>query len=438
MNVLMIGSGAREHTLAHALSHNPETRVHCIGSGTNPGIRSIASTYVSGDILSPREVVRYARETGADHAVVGPEAPLAAGVADALLEIGVPVFGPAASLARIETSKAYARSLMRDYQIPGLPRFRHFDTLDGVAEFLAELGDGFVVKADGLMGGKGVKVAGEHLQDHREALGYAEELIHGGGSFVLEEKCVGPEFSVFTLSDGKSVVHLPPVQDHKRAGIGDTGPNTGGMGSYTDADHRLPFLTAKDIRTAESINEATLDALHRANHRPYQGVLYGGFMATADGVRVIEFNSRFGDPEVMNLIALLRTDFSDLVAACLRGHLERVRVDLHPLASVCKYLVPIGYPDRPEKGFPVDTGGLTADHGCFLGAVDLVGGTLVGTGSRTVAIVATGRSIADAEQAVEERITRVQGDLIHRPDIGTAPLIAKRVDLIHQLRANAN
>ncbi len=438
MNILLIGSGAREHTLAHALSKNPHTRLLCLGTGTNPGIHALASEYAAGDILSPREVVRFARESGADHAIVGPEAPLAAGVADALLEIGIPVFGPTAALARIETSKGYARSLMAAHGISGLPRFKHFDTLGGAAEFLAELGDNFVVKADGLMGGKGVKVSGEHLSNHHEALAYARELVDGGGSFVLEEKCLGPEFSVFTITDGRSVIHLPPVQDHKRAGVGDTGPNTGGMGSYSDADHRLPFLSTADIRAAAAINEQTLEALHRANRRPYQGVLYGGFMGTAKGVRVIEFNSRFGDPEVMNLIAVLDTDFSDLVENCLLGSLGNTRLRFKPLASVCKYLVPVGYPEKPASGFPFDTDGLSENDGCFLGAVDLRDGKLVGTGSRTVAIVATAPSIPEAEQAVEARIRRISGDLIHRPDIGTAPLIAQRIEMMQRLRPDAN
>ncbi|MGE9290406.1 MAG: phosphoribosylamine--glycine ligase, partial [Puniceicoccales bacterium] len=245
--ILLIGSGAREHAIFKALQRsgkNPTLNV--FGSTVNPGLAGQAAAYRSGPITDPDAVLSFARETDSEIAIVGPEAPLEAGVADALVEAGIPTVGPTKELAQIESSKGFARDLLQKHGIPGSPAYQRFSTLSGVESFLRELGGNFVVKADGLMGGKGVKVSGEHLSSETEAMSWCREIIDSGSEFVIEEKCVGPEFSLFTFSDGKSVVHSPLVQDHKRAYVGDEGPNTGGMGSYSMPDHRLPFVEESD------------------------------------------------------------------------------------------------------------------------------------------------------------------------------------------------
>jgi len=435
MRILLVGSGAREHALAKAVRRSPRgCDLVTFGSSTNPGIAELSDHYLAGDINDPEAVVRLALAEKTSLAVIGPEAPLAAGVVDALRDAGIAAVGPDQSMARIESSKAYARDLLARYEVPGGPRYQRFENLEGAEHFLRQLGDDFVVKADGLMGGKGVKVSGEHLNSHDEALAYMQELAAGGSPWVVEEKLVGPEFSLISATDGETLVHFPAVQDHKRAFENDTGPNTGGMGSYTDTDHSLPFLEPADIATARQINTLATRALRADHDRPYRGILYGGFMATADGVRLIEYNARFGDPECMNLLTLLESDIVDLFEGMVGGNLHELEVSFAREATVCKYAVPEGYPEHPVKGFPIDISGVRHPDQLFLGAVDLVEGQLVGTGSRTAAVVGRGQSIAAAEAAAEEEINRIGGKLFHRPDIGTASLIGQRIALMGKLR----
>ena len=435
LTLLLVGSGAREHALARTIarSNRPYSLV-TFGSSLNPGIASLSTEYQSGNINDPKSVADFASANSVDLAIVGPEAPLEAGVADRLWELEIPVIGPKKQLAMIETSKRFARQLMADYKIPGCPDFKYFKNLFGVSEFLEFLGDDFVVKADGLMGGKGVKVSGDHLHSHQEAFDYCQQLIDSGSNFVIEEKCIGEEFSLFSFCDGTTLKHMPPVQDHKRAYVDDKGPNTGGMGSYSDADHSLPFIDPSDIEQAQTINRLVVEALREKTGEGYRGILYGGFMATQNGIRVIEFNARFGDPEVMNLLSLLDSDFIDIAVAIADESLVDVEVSFKKQASVCKYSVPDGYPDNPEKNFAVDLSEVSIPDQVFLGAVDLRDGKLIATGSRTAAVVGVADTIADAEQEAETLVNQIRGNLFHRPDIGTTALIDKRITHMQSLR----
>lgn len=433
--ILLIGSGAREHAYAKSIAcSNRSHTLVTFGSSQNPGIAELSATYMSGSITDPEAVARFAQEQKATLAIVGPEAPLETGVADKLWDIGIPVVGPKRELAMLETSKQFTRNLMADYNIPGCPAFKHFDSVDGVEQFLQSLGENYVVKADGLMGGKGVKVSGDHLHSHAEAHEYCQELVDANSTFVIEEKCIGEEFSMFSFCDGITLKHMPPVQDHKRAYVDDKGPNTGGMGSYSDANHSLPFINQKDIAESQEINRLVVEALRKKTGEGYKGILYGGYMATNQGVRVIEFNARFGDPEVMNLLSLLNADLIEICLAIGNETLDSVDVDFKQQASVCKYSVPEGYPDSPEKNFPVDISTIEKPDQLFLGAVDMQDGQLVATGSRTAAVVGLADTITQAEEEAERLVNQVSGKLFHRPDIGTEALIDKRVQHMNQLR----
>jgi phosphoribosylamine--glycine ligase len=228
---------------------------------------------------------------------------------------------------------------------------------------------------------------------------------------------------------------MPAVQDHKRAFDGDTGPNTGGMGTYTCANQKLPFLTDDDVLQAQAINERVAAALAEECGAPYQGILYGGFMATREGVKLIEYNARFGDPESLNLLTLLESDFVQICRAVVNGSLKDVSARFSTYASVCKYLVPEGYPDRPRKGDPVLLPtDLPEGVSFFLSAVDIKDNLLVATGSRTVAVVGIGESLNEAEIRCEEAVRMVPGPFFHRSDIGTETAILRRVEHMKAVR----
>jgi phosphoribosylamine--glycine ligase len=400
----------------------------------NPGIAELCDEILIGNFNDPDFVVSYAKETDATLAIVGPENPLAAGIADALWDTGVKTIGPKKDLAQLETSKAFTRNLLKEYDIPGGPKYQTFDSLDCVTDFLNELGENYVVKYDGLAGGKGVKVAGDHLHSHDEALAYCQELVDSGGEFVIEEKFVGEEFSLMSFCDGNNLKHMPAVQDHKRAYEGDTGPNTGGMGTYSDANHSLPFLTDNDISQALEINIQTARAINDKFGVGYKGILYGGFMATASGVKLIEYNARFGDPEAMNVLSLLESDFIDICIGVADGTLNQVGVQFANKATVCKYAVPEGYPDSPVKGEPIDVSKVKNLDGLFYASVDFKGTSLVEAGSRTIAIVGIADTISDAEALAEKEVSSISGPLFHRTDIGTNKIVQKRVDHMNSLR----
>ena len=435
MNILVIGSGAREHAIVRAVERSPKNKkIFCLGSNVNPGIAELCSDFTVANINHTQTITDYAEKKAADLAIIGPENPLAIGVADALWDVGVKVVGPMKDLAQIETSKAFARDLLTDYNIPGNPKYKTFSSLGRVTELLNELGENYVVKFDGLAGGKGVKVSGDHLHSHDDAKVYCQELVEKGGIFVIEEKLIGQEFSLMSFCDGETLKHMPAVQDHKRAYDGDTGPNTGGMGTYSDGDHSLPFLTKYDVNQAHEINTATAKALKNKFGYGYKGVLYGGFIATADGVKLIEYNARFGDPEAMNVLSLLESDFIEICNGITDCRLNQVNVHFKNKATVCKYAVPEGYPDNPVKGEAIDLSNIDNPDTLFYASVDIHNGQLIEAGSRTVAVVGIAETISAAEQIAEKEISAVGGPLFHRADIGTDTLVQKRIDQMKLLR----
>lgn len=436
MNILIVGSGAREHAMAKAFARSATpSKLFCFGTSHNPGISSLTTQYATGDLCACETIVQKALEWNIQLAVIGPEAPLEAGLVDCLEQQNILCAGPRKALARIETSKSFARKLLTKARIKASPRYQHFTSMQGVEAFLNSLGeDRYVIKADGLMGGKGVKVAGDHLHSIAEALQYAQELQAQNIPFLIEEKLIGQEFSLICFTDGKCIVPMPVVQDHKRAYEQDKGPNTGGMGSYSDANHRLPFLTAQDIKSAQNVNEAVLHALEKECGEPFKGFLYGSFIATANGIYLIEYNARLGDPEALNLLSILDADFVAICQAIAHGQLSKIPIHFKPYATVCKYAVPKGYPDEPLKNIPLDISQVNSRERLCLGAVNEQDGILLATGSRAIAVVGIAPNIEDAEAIAEAEIGRIKGEVFHRSDIGTAALIHQRIQMMQQLR----
>ncbi|WP_435068349.1 phosphoribosylamine--glycine ligase [Haloplanus sp. C73] len=429
--VLLVGGGGREHAIARAVT--PDATLYACASNRNPGIAALAEEIRLVDERDVEDIVAFAEEIDATLAVVGPESALAAGVADALDDAGIYTFGPESDAARIETDKAYQRRFMQDEGIPGCPDFETFEDMDAACDYIDAYDGDLAVKPAGLTGGKGVRVTGDQVTK-AEAKAYLREEDYD--RVVLEERLVGEEFTVQAFVANGEVRPTPAVQDHKRAYEGDEGPNTGGMGSYSDAGPTLPFMDAADYDAAVEILEATVDALP-----DYKGVLYGQFMLTADGVRVVEFNARFGDPEAMNTLPVLDTPFLDVLTAARDGEsLPQLAFD--DRATVCKYAVPAGYPTDPESGahIAVDEESVaaaateTGDALLFYASVDAREDGLYTTTSRAFAVVGVDETITAAEEIAEAALAAAGDGLRVRHDIGTPDLVQRRIDHMADLR----
>ncbi|WP_276271380.1 phosphoribosylamine--glycine ligase [Haloarcula litorea] len=426
--VLLVGGGGREHAIARALADS-DADLYACASNRNPGIAAVAEGVETLDTTNPAAVTTYAREVDATLAVVGPEAPLAAGVADALDDAGVYAFGPREAEARIETDKAFQRRFMREHDIPGCPDFETFEDMDAACEYIDEYDGDLAVKPAGLTGGKGVRVIGDQCTADE-----AKEYLRASDydRVVLEERLVGEEFTVQAFVANGQLRVTPAVQDHKRAYEGDEGPNTGGMGSYSDASLALPFMDEDDYDDAVDVLRATVEALDG-----YKGVLYGQFMLTDEGPKVVEFNARFGDPEAMNTLPILNTDFLDVLTAA-RDDVPLPQLSFRPKATVCKYAVPEGYPTDPEAGAKVTIDAENAgDAILYYASVDQREDGIYTTTSRSYAVVGVADSIAEAEEIAESALERAGTEGLRvRHDIGTAELVQQRIDHVDELRGD--
>ena len=438
-NILLVGNGAREHALAEAISRSEQKpRLFSFMKANNPGIASLSEKIRLGAYSDLNAITGFAAENKIEFAVIGPEDPLNNGVVDALATCGIPAVGPTKSLARLETSKSFTRNLVNKYNIPGNPQFKVFKTIDGVETFLNKL-DGIVLKPDGLTGGKGVLVQGDHFTTKEEALKLCQQILMESQSLIVEEKFDGEEFSLQCLCDGKTVVATPLVQDHKRRFEGDKGPNTGGMGSYSLSNHSLPFLKPQDLQDGMEITRKVAAALLKETGSPYKGIMYGGFIATKDGVKLLEYNARFGDPEAMNILPLLKTDFIEICRHIVAGTLDKLKIEFEPKATVCKYVVPKGYglpadhPDESSSGAKIEVGDVGKAR-LYYSSVDQKEDGLYLSSSRAIGIVGIADNLEEARKIAEEGVKAVKGPIAYRKDIGTDALIQKRIDHMKKIR----
>ncbi len=436
MRVLLVGNGAREHAMGEALAKG--SKVYAVMKARNPGIMGLATGYAVGNILDPELVLKKAREWDVDCCVVGPEAPLGTGVTDRLEEEGIPCASPQKAAARIELDKSYCRSLMKKHGCRGQVAYEKFDDAAKAAEFIDVYGKPVAVKPLGLTGGKGVKVMSGlpgQLKDAEEAKAYAKEVIESGiggaNEVVIEEKLEGEEFTIQAFVDDESVIGMPAVQDHKFAYDGDKGPFTGGMGSYSTGK-LLPFMGEGDYNAAIAILEDIVAALKKEG-TPYKGAIYGQFMLTAGGPKVVEINARFGDPEAMNVLPILKTSYSEICAAINEGELKSMDIAFEPSSTVCKYVVPKGYPTKPESGKKISIVGKPKSR-LYYASVDKRKGRLYTSSSRALAFVGIGKTIGEAEAIAAESLSLVKGPVSYRKDIGTRELIEKRIRHMEEVR----
>ena len=414
MNILIIGSGGREHCLAWKLAQDPAVRVHATPG--NPGMRRL------GHIHAAPDPVRVAQAEAIDLTVVGPEAPLVEGIVDRFRQAGLRIVGPTAAAAQLEGSKIFAKELMDDVEVP-TARFQAFDALAPARRALSRFEYPLVIKADGLAAGKGVFI----VRSRAEADTILERMFSGelageaGKRVILEDFCPGEEVSLIALSDGEAYVTLPPAQDHKPVFDGDRGPNTGGMGAYSD--DRL--LSRDQLRFIQS---SVLQPVIRAMAQrgtPFQGFLYAGLMITPTGPRVLEFNVRLGDPEAQAILYRLDTNLAELLDAAAAGRLADVPLRWRPEPAVCVVLAAQNYPAAPRRGDPIEgieaaeSMGVTVFHA---GTAE-ENGSLVTHSGRVLGVTASGESLPAAIRRAYDAVSRIHFPGMHyRRDIGAKGL----------------
>ncbi len=421
MKVLVVGGGGREHAITMALSRNTDVEIYSVMAKENPGIAKIVRKFLLEKETNVKEIVRFAIKCEIEYAVIGPEAPLEAGLVDELEAAGVACVGPFRAAARLETDKAFCRNMMEKHGIAGCPKYRVFHSAEDACEFVRNFDGDLAIKPIGLTGGKGVRIMGEQV-DKEGAFEYIREI---DGDVVLEERLIGEEFTLQAFVDGTHVVPMPLVQDHKRAYEGDVGPNTGGMGSYSMPDHTFPFVSEGDYEKAFLIMKDVVASMAREGI-PYRGLLYGQFMNTTDGPKVIEFNARFGDPEAMNVLSLLVSDFSEIIRHITEGTLSESDVKFADKATVCKYLVPEDYPESPKSGEIIEVGDI-GDAIIYYSSVLEKEGLLFTQSSRTLAFVGIGDTLNEAEKIAESAAASVRGPVRYRKDIGTSEVLNRRI-----------
>jgi len=412
VNILVIGSGGREHALFWKLSESPQTeRIYAIPG--NPGMGEMTDIVVTDNAA----ILQFAKEKDIGLVVVGPEVPLMNGLVDDLEAAGIPAFGPRANAAEIEGSKSFAKDLMKKYGIP-TARYEVFAEAEAARAYIRSEGTPIVVKADGLAAGKGVVVA----MTEQEALDAVDAIMENnsfgdaGERVVIEEFMEGEEASLLAFTDGTVIRPMISAQDHKRAFDGDKGPNTGGMGTYAPAPVMTPELTE---RAVEEILKPTISAMEKEG-RAYRGCLYLGLMITADGPKVVEFNARFGDPETQVVLPLLDGDLVQIMHACAGGTLADVPIRWKDGAAVCVVLAAGGYPASYEKGNEIYGIGNAEKLGAlvFHAGTAKKNGKIVTNGGRVLGVVGMGKDIASAVQSAYDAVDQIsfKGEY-HRKDI---------------------
>jgi phosphoribosylamine--glycine ligase len=422
MKVFVIGSGGREHALCWALSKCEDVEKIYVAPG-NGGTGEVAEN-VDLTIENIPSLVRFAKNNDIDLTIPGPEAVLAEGVVDAFLEAGLKIFGPTKAGAEIESSKSFAKNLMRKYGIPTAD-FATFDRAEDAIRYLQDLEYDVVVKADGLAAGKGVIVCSGKDEAIEAVNSIMEDAAFGraGDRIVIEEKMVGEEVSILALTDGKAIAPLASAQDHKPAYDNDEGPNTGGMGAYSPA----PVLT--DELLDQVIDKILVPTVHAMNNegRRYKGVLYAGLMITKSGPKVVEFNCRFGDPEIQPISMRLKTDMSKLLMSVVENKLGNMKIDWHDETAVSVVMASGGYPGSYKKGVSIngiDTAEKDKNVKVFHAGTEIRGGQLVTSGGRVLNVTALGSDVEDAMKNAYNAVEKISFEGAQwRTDIGKKALV---------------
>lgn len=441
--VLVVGSWSKEQITIEDLKQRKDLKVFAYLSTKNPEIISMADHYTVGKFDDSNGIVSFAKQKEVDLVIVTTAEPLKNGVINELKKNGIASFGPTKEGARLETDKAYARKLMRDYDVGGIPNFQVFNTTSEAINFAEQLGWEVAVKPLGLTEGLGVKVYGDQLTSPEEVKQYISRVVKksiGGKSKVLiEERMIGEEFSIQCFVYENRILATPAVQDFKKLLPGGNGPNTASMGSYATAGFLLPFMHQEDYDNAIRIMKDTIDAYYSKTGERAQGFLYGQYIITEDGINLVEYNFRPGDPEWMNTLFTMKNNVCDVIFKLIHG--KEIDLQFEPKATVCKYIVPPKYPQELYQTIEVSfdkeeiqQNGVSMYYSCGLDDHNRLN---VGS-ERGISIIAKNSSIQNANEKVENAISKIKGEFRYRSDIGSQELIKKKVSKVSKLRAKNN
>ncbi len=432
MRVLLIGGGGREHAMALSLlRRGPE--LFSISPYRNPGILRVSKRIIVGNENDTQVVLNHAQKIKPDIVFIGPESPLASGVTDILKAHGFKVFAPSSRAAKLETSKTFLRNLMDEKGIEGNIESIPFADLNKASGYIDKIDYEFVIKPDGLTGGKGVMVQGFHFKDREEAKNILKKYFEQGISKILiEKKETGEEFSLQAFVSGKEITFLPTVQDYKRAREHDMGPNTGGMGSICFSTRELPFIPEGHIRTARNILKKIIISMSDDGN-DYTGPIYGQFMATKDGPKVIEINARLGDPEAINVLSLMNNSLLEVGIMMMEG--SSFKLDFRQEVNVLRYIVPVGYGENPlPSRITIDELGLMKMNlKLYYASVNYRRNAILQTRSRSVGILSEGSSIEDAFSNFEGLEKMIKGQYYMRKDLGDPSVIRKKNEYMDNL-----
>jgi phosphoribosylamine--glycine ligase len=440
LKVLVIGGGAREHAICEIVKKSKDIELYSVMSNKNPGIQYLSKDYLIEKEISINKIVEYAIDKKIDMALIGPEAPLEYGLSNKLIYENISVCAPIKEAARIETDKEWMRNLLKKHEIPGQIKFKSFNDVSKAEIFIEDLNNEVVIKPIGLTGGKGVRVSGDHFFNTSEAIEYIKEImankIGGKSKVLIEEKAKGEEFTLQAFSDGLSIIPLPLVQDHKRLLPDDKGPNTGGMGSYSLSNGLLPFISKSIYEESAFILQKIIEALNKEKCK-FIGPIYGQFMLTNEGPKIIEINARFGDPEAMNVLPLISSDFIDICNGMINENLCNEKIEIIKKSTVCKYVVPKGYGIKSiiDKKIILDEKNIeNTGSKLYYASVNKKNDDIYTTSSRSLALVGISNSLENAETICENALKFIKGDNIYiRHDIGTSELINKKMSNIKNL-----
>jgi phosphoribosylamine--glycine ligase/phosphoribosylaminoimidazole synthetase len=419
-NIGIIGCDGRENAIGKSLLRTLEKiKIFYMGSHSNIGLDNLGAIYENGDILNGGVILDWVKKNNIEFVIIGPEKPLEVGIVDILEENDIECFGPRKILALLETSKLFCRNFLsmleKKYNLELNPKYFEFTTEEEILCFKKVFSNPYVIKQDELAGGKGVLVMGDHFNSFTEGEKICTDLYRKNISFIVEEKLIGEEFSLLSITDGINISHCPPIQDYKRAYENNTGPNTGGMGAILNY---LPFLNEEDIKIAEKINQMVIENISQytnTNHK-YKGVLYGSFIKTTKGIRVIEYNCRFGDPEVIPLFEAMKTNFYNICLNISKKTLAPIHFDNSCVLT--KYIVPEGYPNKSLKNYEFYVHKIDNTK-IIWASCEKNNNHYLQLGSRTFAYTLKGNNILDLQKKINEDLEKVQGRVFYRKDIGS-------------------